>query len=1060
MSSPFDPELLAATRNLKTRQMVTLFEIYFADAPGGPKTLRAANHEVVLPDGTAYEAGANGQPIRATIDQLGGGPSPCETSVRILNRKWAVLGGLDVFGSLPTWRWQGAVVTIYLWERSVSDASKKGQVFQGTVDSHPITRDSAGAATGITLNCIQPRDWNKPTPADTIDKSTEPNAPDGTQGQPRPIVYGDWNDFPMRAPHTSAYGNKSKQQDAGAGMGVVPLILVDPGSGAADVKLLAAGHDVADLFDRANGYSIYMAAGDVLAPLDAAGITEHFGASESYITISDDNMLAYLGIRPIDVRTSDNTALNPRRAMDPFDETSFATMTQPGNGVLELQLPVGAGEGRIESVGVEVCFIGNAGNTHKLRVYPHNPVSGDSGSVVQTAGNAIGTTPAFLTGTWDSGWYTQNWDFGGITGSSSPNREVIDVRLDFGGGSANTAKIIWVVLKVKYRPNRSLVTPAFYRPDYGPFINSPEEGPVRGGRYIPAISTPATFLVQAQFFANFKGHKDDGSGTYTGTANGLVQAAPDVVRHFLAIHAGQSSFETAWDPDDTAVGFGSFVKARHLLRRGTPSAPKIACWIGGSQVGAQEIVARMAEQCLSCVLLDRFTGKWMLHPWTQGAAVDYDLVLEKDDFPDLFAADVTSDVELLQGYRIQYGYDHFKGRTNFETFCTPKGSSMGFSLPSWHDQKPITIDATNDKCNFKRNATTVTGTLAHATYTRPETLATAFESAINTALTPGGGRIWCGHSWTITAGVNDDLPLNYKNTGAGTYGGIASLTIPPGIYPSPHVLAQRVEQLLNAAGIVAAVFGTGDPLPLTFKCRYQWDTGKFEIECNEDNVQIPLAVAGAALSIASGWAALGWCASYVSDARAGDFGADPTTAALLVAPDPRYRERYYVAWKTVAYHDAGQILWGTGANVATNCAFELGFDKADITFGVISFGVYGLYPREMRELIASESEADYGPKLPGTMVADWVHDEDSALMLRNGGFDFTNVPRVTLRAIVHVCPDLQRFRVLGLGASCNAIAPYPKFGADGSWRNKPLRVREVEQDIDSSYHVEFFAADA
>lgn len=1058
MSSPFDAELLERLRDLTSRQPVTLLEVYFADAPGGAATLRAANAGgVVLPDGTVYEAGATFDRIRATIDRLGGGPSPCETTVQIDNRLWAVLGGLDVFQSLPTWRWQGATATIYLWERSVSAASKKGRVFQGTIDSIRVERGTQK----LTLNCIQPRDWNKPTPKDTIDKITSPNAPEGTLGQSKPIIYGDWNDNPMRAPFTTAYGSKQKQQDAGAGRGVVPLVLVDPGQGADKVKILAAGHECADLLDRANGFTVYMQAGDILAPLDTAGLTETMNADESFIEIDDDAMIAYYAVRPVDVRDSVNTALNPRRAMDPFDETSFATLDQnTGNGVLCLQLPSGNNQGRIETVDILMAFIGDAGNTHQIRAYPYNPVT--AGSPAATNVSATGTTPSIYEHTYDPTWYGSNWEFGGFP-SSSPDRTVVDIRVDFTGGTTNKAKIIWIVLRVKYRPNRSIVTPAKRSPATWAFAPQNRFGRTYSHPQIEtqvAVDLPATYDIEATFFANLKGHKDDGSGTYTGVASALVQAVPDVIRHFLATYAAQTSFETAYDATDPTVGFGSFVKARYLLYRGTPAPPQIACWIGGSQVGAIEIVGKMAQMGLGCVLLDRFTGKWMFHPWTQDAAVDYDLVLEKDDLPAIFEADVTSDVELLQGFRVQYGYDHLKGRTDFETFCTPQSSTMGYSLPSWRDQKTIEITNSNKYIDFKRNTTNVAATIALGTYERPETLATAAETAINTALTPGGGRVWCGHSWTIVEGVNDDLPLGYKDNPGGTYDGVASLTIPPGIYGSPNVLAATVQVVLNAAGIVASEFGTGDPIPLTFVVRYRWTTGKFEIVCNEDNVQVPLDIAGAAESIASGWAALGWDASYVSAARAGDFGADPTTAAVLVAPDPRYRERYYVAWKTVAYHDAGQIRWGTGSNAANNCAFEMGFDKSDITFGASSWGVYSIYPREMRETIAAASEARYGPKLPGTFIADWVRDENSALMLRNGLFDFTNYPRVTIRAATHVCPDLQRFRILGFGASVDQIVPFPKLGSDGSWAGKRMRVLEVEQEIQKTYEVIFAAEEA
>ena len=252
-------------------------------------------------------------------------------------------------------------------------------------------------------------------------------------------------------------------------------------------------------------------------------------------------------------------------------------------------------------------------------------------------------------------------------------------------------------------------------------------------------------------------------------------------------------------------------------------------------------------------------------------------------------------------------------------------------------------------------------------------------------------------------------------------------------------------------------------MQLTFRVSYLWDTGRFPIEALGtttflDPIRIPLNVAGSALSVASGWAALGWDANYVHRERM-DFpgGIDRTSKNPLVAGDPRYRERYYCCYKTLAYHDTGQLLWGTGANAANNCAQEFGWDKTDVTMGVSSFGLYSLYPREMRETIAIASQDRYGPKLPGTLLADWVYDENSAIMLRNGLFDFTCVPLVQVRFVTHVCPDLQRMRVIGFRSSVDELRPYPLFGSDGSWAGKGARVLEIEQEIDQTYHVQVLA---
>jgi hypothetical protein len=83
--------------------------------------------------------------------------------------------------------------------------------------------------------------------------------------------------------------------------------------------------------------------------------------------------------------------------MDPFDEQSFATVDQTGShGVLELELPSGGGNGRIEAADIVLCFRGRAGNTHPIRVRPYNPTTADVGTALTAT--STGTTPTFLIG--------------------------------------------------------------------------------------------------------------------------------------------------------------------------------------------------------------------------------------------------------------------------------------------------------------------------------------------------------------------------------------------------------------------------------------------------------------------------------------------------------------------------------------------------------------------------------------------------------------------------------------------------------------------------------------
>jgi hypothetical protein len=59
-----------------------------------------------------------------------------------------------------------------------------------------------------------------------------------------------------------------------------------------------------------------------------------------------------------------------------------------------------------------------------------------------------------------------------------------------------------------------------------------------------------------------------------------------------------------------------------------------------------------------------------------------------------------------------------------------------------------------------------------------------------------------------------------------------------------------------------------------------------------------------------------------------------------------------------------------------------------------------------------------------------------------------------------MAPDVQRMRVIQFDSSLDARRRYPKFGSDGSWQGKCLRVLEVTQDMGPSYHTELSCEEA
>ncbi len=1021
MSSPATDLFLELWRNPVTRCPRTLAKIEISTPSA--VTFRVASAETVLPDGTVWEQGLSADPLRMRMERLGTGPNPCDTAIHLANRIYPFMSSGVLADALSDYQFQGARVTLYLWNDvrgadglQLLDTVDLFKVYdRGVIDS--FTYDD----TNVHFTLLQSRSWNKRAPQRRIDKTSYPNATDGQSGAAEPILIGDFTALTMRPPHTSAYGNKQAQEDSGGGRGVVPLVVVDPGVGAASLKLLAAGHECKDLLDRAAGCTAFIVANDVLAPLDVpgTGLTETLSSTGSYLLIDDDKLIAYYGVRPVDVRTGagNNTASEPRRAMDVFDETSFATLDQgAGKLALELMLPNVGSLGTIEAVDVRVCFSGNAANANTIRAYPRNPVGAVSGTAL-TAVSTV-TTPTMLTGTWGAvpTWYSLNWEFGSVTGGNNPT----DIKIDFSGGTTNKARIYWVALRVKFRPQRNLVTPQVSHSE-SRFLGGPKTDPrnPRNYTWFQVVDVPASWDPGGEFFGNLKGAPDT-AGTYTGTAGALIERPPDAVRWFLDNYGETSTFETA------AGAFGSFTDARALLRNGSPYDFKIAARIGDVTT-VQHVIQKLCEQALCAVTIDPFSGKWLFHVWKQGAAVDYDHIFTRDDVNDLFEPLQTSDVELVQGVRVQYAYDHFLGRTLFESYVTEDSSSQGYSQGVTRDQR-LVVDSTNDKLDWKTGAwgggpTTYADTLAHATYTDPMDLAADLQAILRSRISTAAYYTAAGYGHHVVAGFNDALEFWY---GASFF----QATLQEGPWTPDDFAAMVQETMRSAAGVS------------TISVAYEHDVNKLRFTSSGSVLGFVSKFSPSCLSPASSaiWT-LGFNLGTGS-------GAGSTN---LLASYSTYAERFWMNSEPTATF---QVLGLTGANMAAGCCGLLGFDAADDTLGNYHFARLS---RGVRENAIAASVLAHGPHEDLVITADWVRDELAAQQLRDRRVDFSGRPPKALTFRTHSAPDIQRMRVIGFDASVNERRPYGEYGSDGSWAAKSFRVHEVELDLGPSYHQEIYA---
>jgi len=174
------------------------------------KTLRYATFECDTPDGNTWVEGLRPDPIRESVSLLAPGMNPSDASIYLAKRRDPnQTGSTDTNQQmLATNLFANAIVTIYLWvvmppELAPLSASDLLQVYRGRV-SRIVDIDHEG----MRLLLLQDMSWNRQVPPTVVDKISYPDSPDVSQGAPIPIIYGDHSAPKMRAPWTTAYGNR------------------------------------------------------------------------------------------------------------------------------------------------------------------------------------------------------------------------------------------------------------------------------------------------------------------------------------------------------------------------------------------------------------------------------------------------------------------------------------------------------------------------------------------------------------------------------------------------------------------------------------------------------------------------------------------------------------------------------------------------------------------------------------------------------------------------------------------------------------------------------------
>lgn len=1000
MSNVESAELLAAIRNETGRQPVCLAVIELSTPSSA--TLHVATRECIA--GTqAFEAGLEGVVIHDLIEYLAPGPSPATAQFRLAARDYAALAPHQLGESLSLWRWKGARVTLYLWDLSLTDYSKKLQEFRGRIDTVDVSEG------GVDFTALQDRAALTTRVASVVvDKTNRPNATDSAVGACIPVQYGDHGSPPLRGV-MAGLGFEDDLENIGGGRGAVPLVLTDPGLGAAAVRVEAASHQIVDLYNTSGTCRLFMAGDGYLAAVDSAAstITETLAAGGSYADITDDALVVNFRVLPVDVRTGvgNNTATNPRRALDITDETSYATLDQgAGANKLDVILPNPSPLGKIVGpVKLFVLFTGDAANTQNLRCYVRSAgVSSGVATAVSTS-----TAGAILSANYPAGWYSEAWEFGvnegGMTFGGAAVGDVISLCVDFAGAvAANKAKIYAVGIIVPAKPNRDLVTPGDPKRTHIAVVDIQGRAPTKSSSHVfstvvDSPGTPDIYTFAADFFATLKGQADDGGGTYTGSAGALIQRVPDIVRHVLQVYGGLSSGDLV-----TGAGqFGSFVDARDSIRNASPADPVLAPYIV-DKMTVQDVIKKVCEQGMAHAWEDVHDGLWRLVPWKRGAPVDYDLAVSWGYLIGPPIAREASVVDAEQEVRVSYLFDWFRGRSLAEAFVGESGSSQGWQFPTVRDQILTVTAGVNDWLDWKTGAWgggpfTYADQLTPGTY-EPIALASHVQSKLRTHVVAYYSFV--GHGFTVATGFNDALEFGY---GASNY----QTTVPAGRY-SADDLAHTVARLMNeAAGLAGVISGS-----------YSHSTNKFTFSSSGSNIN----TIGPTTAVSPGtlvWPVMGWVAGTIA-------------AASITAPAATYREQFWIRAESTATF---QLMFGTGAHAATTCATLLGWPLADTG---VAASQAATYTRNDRETQAAALRTEHGITGSRSMVADWIRDERTAVSLRDRMWDHAAAPPITLTLTAFAMPGLRRMQTFEVDGTLDPHVAFPRYGSDGTWSGKVM----------------------
>ena len=426
----------------------------------------------------------------------------------------------------------GARLTIFQLARWAGTWESR-QVWKGIVREPSIV-----TSDGVSLSAVDLTPMQGQTPNVVISKVAFPNAPEASISQSVPIVYGDH--YGCAPPSKEGYAQMFGMNPRGA----IPAVCIDDSKNATYKagKYLAMCHG-AKGYEATIGASLQLSGHrDRTSVVNTNWTMTNTpgapGVGKLQIELNWPMTGCYVGAMPMGIATG-NQASNPENAWDRNYGTTVSMTTGSGeNKWLCGTIPAVTLGGYIWTMSVKLWLISCVPDD-KIDFGLWNPTTSSWVDVQQGIGTATeeGFTKTVLFGneTWDASAY--------------------ELRVKLLENATCTIRGIRLIFN--YSPSTSPIPYRFFHPpravktfgglDYGYDV----------AHYKRRILAQRTVPTEVEVMANARGLQDDGSGTYTGSANALIEHAADQIHHVIGELSDLASGDIAGSSDH-----GSFTQAR------------------------------------------------------------------------------------------------------------------------------------------------------------------------------------------------------------------------------------------------------------------------------------------------------------------------------------------------------------------------------------------------------------------------------------------------------------------------------------------------------------------